>query len=138
MTRTPQPNPQPSDDIDALLRAYFQAELPKPWPAFRPPVSSARVLPFRSSQRQPVWARRTVLVAAALLLLAAGLLIPRRTATHSERPGGAVPILGAPSASPRSVPAGPPAADEPDKLHPQPPRSDPKNQTGIRLELDRQ
>src|SRR5688572_30699619 len=78
MKPVPTPPKASGDDLDALLRAYFQAEMPAAWPAFRPPAK-ARLLPFRErpTAALPPWASRAALVAACLFLLAATALMPR-------------------------------------------------------------
>jgi hypothetical protein len=66
----------PGGDIDALLGAYFKAELPKPWPAFQPPRRS-RILPVRPAQPRPRFAvgSRLALAASVALLLLCGWLL---------------------------------------------------------------
>ena len=44
------PRVPPDDEIDGLLRAFFRAELPHPWPAMKapaPPTTPARPAPSR-------------------------------------------------------------------------------------------
>ena len=50
--------PRPPEDLDALLRAFFQAQMPQPWPApppsgtaLRPAASNGVTLPFRAPER---------------------------------------------------------------------------------------
>jgi hypothetical protein len=69
---------EPSDHLDDLLRTYFQAEMPHPWPQFQAPQSPRRAgnprLPLRWAGRS----RAALAASVALLLfgclwLAAGL-----------------------------------------------------------------
>lgn len=109
----------PGDDLDGLLRAYFQAEVPTPWPRFQPPVK-AQLLPFRAkSPAPPRWTSRAALVAAAVLLLLALALLPRPKAGGDR--SGVLPILDPGSATPgRGLPlpiGGPrPGLQGPDKV----------------------
>jgi hypothetical protein len=62
---------RPADDVDGLLREFFQSEMPDPWPALRTP---ARVT--LSFDRPSSWRRRfrsSLALAASLLVLALGL-----------------------------------------------------------------
>jgi hypothetical protein len=106
MTRVPDQPTSPGDDLDALLRAYFRAEMPAPWPAFRTPAE-ARALPFRgrATAALPPWAGRAALIAASLLLLAGMAVMPRPNISGRDH-AGALPTLGAPSAGKRVVPLG--------------------------------
>ena len=57
-------------ELDGLLRAYYQAEMPNPWPEWRPPAAGSRRRPLAKSR---------LALAASLVLLTAGLagLAPR-------------------------------------------------------------
>jgi hypothetical protein len=64
----PRESGQPADELDGLLRDFFQSEMPCPWPAVRRPVS----YPLASTS----WRRRlrsSLALAASLALLALGL-----------------------------------------------------------------
>jgi hypothetical protein len=73
---------RPGDDPDGLLRAYFRAELPAPWPAWRRPDDRARsagtpAVPARSR----TWTgarRRLAMAAAGAVLLLSTLLLSGR------------------------------------------------------------
>jgi hypothetical protein len=68
----------PEDDLDGLLRAYFQAEMPDPWPSFEAPAPRNGVLPFRRPQhtrRFNLWRSRLALAASILLLIAGALFL---------------------------------------------------------------
>jgi hypothetical protein len=72
---------RPPEDPDGLLRAFFRAEMPHPWPGCRRPEGAAPVLgangtaPGRPRPREtaphlrPVLRSRLALAAGALLLL---------------------------------------------------------------------
>ena len=61
MTRPEEARPE----VDALLRDYFESEMPRPWPAFKTPVAKATT-----------WSRYTgrLALAASVALLVAGYL----------------------------------------------------------------
>src|SRR5437773_4220640 len=68
----------PEDDLDGLLRAYFRAEMPDPWPSFEAPAPRNGVLPFRRPQqprRFNLWRSRLALAASILLLIAGALFL---------------------------------------------------------------
>src|SRR5262245_55934618 len=71
--------PLPPGDLDAALRAFFAAEMPAPWPPFRPP---AAVLPFPARRPAPArrpWRGSRLALAASVALLALGALaLPAR------------------------------------------------------------
>jgi hypothetical protein len=70
------------DDLDGLLRAFFQAETPHPWPELEPPattsVASTRLAFWRQIKRSHL------ALAASVALLIAGSLLFR----------GELPLLG--------------------------------------------
>ena len=52
-TIVPNSGRPPEDDLDGLLRSFYQAELPTPWPSFAAPaardsVAAADHFPFRA------------------------------------------------------------------------------------------
>jgi hypothetical protein len=66
-----------ADDIDVLLRRYFQAEMPSPWPM---PVR--RVLPFPKAQRPArTWISRMTLAASVACLLTGSVWFASRSTT---------------------------------------------------------
>src|SRR5438105_15021813 len=67
----------PEDDLDGLLRAYFQAEMPDPWPSFEAPAPRNGFLPPRRPQprRFALWRSRLALAASILLLIAGALFL---------------------------------------------------------------
>jgi hypothetical protein len=60
------------DDLDGLLREFFQAEMPHPWPAFQPPVRLA-VPPARPVRPWGNRFRTALALAASIAILALGL-----------------------------------------------------------------
>jgi hypothetical protein len=89
MTRNPVLQPaQPGDDLDGLLRAFYQAQLPSSWPAPPQPAPSLRPLQARRSRR--AWLRtRLALAASVLLLIACSLWL-------SSRPLDTAPVADLP------------------------------------------
>jgi hypothetical protein len=82
----------PSDEVETLLRAYFRAEMPHPWPA--PPLARAPVSqPLPTSAVRGSFRSRLTLAASVAMLLAGTLAIPGRKPT-----GQAPPVLPAMSA----------------------------------------
>jgi hypothetical protein len=75
---------RPADDLDGLLRSFFQAELPDPWPVLRPPVTPAAP-PARSRGRRWGSFRSRFALAASVGLLVVGQLF-LSSAFHMDRP----------------------------------------------------
>jgi hypothetical protein len=65
----------PEQDVDRLLGAFFEQEMPRPWPAFEPPAR--RTLPFTppAPRSRFVLGSRLALAASVALLLACGWLL---------------------------------------------------------------
>jgi hypothetical protein len=62
------------DDADQLLRAFYRAEMPDPWPSFEAPAEAPTVLPFPApGARRPIFGRSRLALAASVALLIAGL-----------------------------------------------------------------
>jgi hypothetical protein len=80
----PQTSP-PGDEIDQILSAFFQSEMPKPWPKFTPPLSptvrngTAPLRPWTEPARPTVWrfarafSSSRLSLAAAILVMVGGL-----------------------------------------------------------------
>lgn len=68
----------PPEDLDLLLRSFFRAEMPDPWPGFHPP-SVIQLPPPRARRPAPSFrfGRRMALVASIMLLLATATVISR-------------------------------------------------------------
>jgi hypothetical protein len=62
------------DELDGLLRAFYQAELPHPWPSPEVPALRNDVLPLRSPLRRFPMLRSRLALAASVALLVAGPL----------------------------------------------------------------
>lgn len=73
------------DDIDALLRAYFVAEVPDPWPA-PPRVGETRPEVVRAPAGHGLSRSRLALAASVAVLLTGTLALPWRTPA-GDRPG---------------------------------------------------
>jgi hypothetical protein len=89
--------PQPGDELDALLTAFFRKEMPANWPAFQPPPSRPEAPPFLAApparsaraergpssgtgrawpRRRTLWSSRVALAASVALLLAGAFFAP--------------------------------------------------------------
>jgi hypothetical protein len=92
MKRVVQQTPEtPGENLDALLGAFFRAELPKPWPAMRPLA--------RRERPAARWNSRLALAAAIALLLLGAWLMPRPASLPgSGSRSGSLPAIGEPEA----------------------------------------
>jgi hypothetical protein len=63
------------DEMDELLRAFYQSELPNPWPALAAPAQPSIVLPFRSAKPRFALTRTRWALAACVAFLVAGTLL---------------------------------------------------------------
>jgi hypothetical protein len=75
MNRTADELTPSEQEVERLLTAFFEHEVPQPWPAFEPP---ARTLPFRPAaprRRRTVLGSKLALAASAALLMACGWLL---------------------------------------------------------------
>ena len=82
---TPRASRQPGDDLDALLSAFYQSEMPSPWPELELPASVS-VLPNQLAFWQRI-KRSHVALAASVALLIAGALVFMDKSTVSRRGG---------------------------------------------------
>jgi hypothetical protein len=74
-------NPNRPDDLDELLRSFFRAEMPAPWPTMKAPASAER-----ASAGPSWWSRsrsRLALAASIALLALASLWMSARTADYA-------------------------------------------------------
>ncbi len=62
------------DGLDNLLRAYFKAQVPDPWPSFEAPPDQ-HILPLPSVKRHPLVRSRLALAASVALLVAGPWLL---------------------------------------------------------------
>ena len=71
-------------DVDALLRGYFQKEMPCPWPMLSAPM------PVRSRQADNTWLRYSgrLALAACVALMVAGYLTLAGYFPRSQSPDG--------------------------------------------------
>jgi len=106
MKRVESPTSPTGDELDALLGAFFKAEMPDPWPAFQPPQQAPRTLPFRRpqphSRRWSPLASRAALAASVILLLLGSWLLPG-SAPRDDR-STTIPTIGEGIADPRISP----------------------------------
>jgi hypothetical protein len=84
------PRVPPEDEIDRLLRAFYRAEVPHPWPAWKAPdgpqTSPAPPAPWRKS----LWRSRLALAASVALLALGSLLLSGKAPRESK----ALPSVG--------------------------------------------
>jgi hypothetical protein len=76
-TIVPNSGQPPEDDVDGMLRSFFKAEMPNPWPAFQKPTAA----PARFS----LWRSRLALAASILLLIGGALLLLGGTSPVREQ-----------------------------------------------------
>lgn len=62
----------PPDDIDGLLRAFFRAELPDPWPVLKSPAADENPVAVRKTGRTWSMMRSRLALAASIGLLLIG------------------------------------------------------------------
>lgn len=86
--------PSDGDGVDHLLRAFYKAEMPDPWPSFEAPAEAPSVLPFPMSTPAPaagrlVLTRSRLALAASVALLVGGLafLSGKFTDAPAQDPG---------------------------------------------------
>lgn len=66
----------PEDDLDGLLRSFYHAEMPAPWPSFTAPAARDGVPPrAQTVYRFALWRSRLALAASILLLIAGTLFL---------------------------------------------------------------
>jgi hypothetical protein len=62
------------DELDGVLRAFYQAELPSPWPSLEAPAMRNDILPMRPPVRRFPMLRSRLALAACVAFLVAGPL----------------------------------------------------------------
>ena len=89
-------SPHLQEPIDGLLGAFFRAEMPSPWPAFRRPATVRPALDPTRAARRPTYARLALAASVGLLFVGSWLL----PATFSPRApqGQTLPTIGPASA----------------------------------------
>jgi hypothetical protein len=70
----------PPDDLDALLQAYFRAEMPQPWPA--PPLVRAAEASVKPKRARTVGRSRMALAASVAILVGGTLSLPLHTSNQ--------------------------------------------------------
>jgi len=79
-----QPPKTPGDDLEGLLRTFFRAQMPNPWPtAPTPPFRTPKAIQSVPSRRR-LMRSRWALAASIGLLLLGSLLLPGRFAPRSK------------------------------------------------------
>jgi hypothetical protein len=82
-----------SDDLDGLLRRFFRAEMPDPWPVLKPPAEPTTDIARSAPRRWGLSASRWALAASVALLLVGQLFLsgtftdyaaPRSEATFQD------------------------------------------------------
>jgi hypothetical protein len=81
----------PPDEIDGLLRAFFRAEVPHPWPAWKAPAAP-QTTPVRPAPSRPApWRSRLALAASVALLALSALFLPGKAPREPQ--GKALPSI---------------------------------------------
>jgi hypothetical protein len=62
------------DELEGMLRAYYKAELPNPWPSLEAPAARNDILPMRPPVRRFPMLRSRLALAACVAFLVAGPL----------------------------------------------------------------
>src|SRR5262245_12021954 len=74
----------PDDLVDSLLREFFRAEMPDPWPSLEAPTAERVTVPMRPlARRWTVLRSRFTLAASVLLLLGLSLFLAGRFTNSS-------------------------------------------------------
>jgi hypothetical protein len=68
-------DPAAPDELDALLRAYFRAEMPDPWPA--PPLVASPTSPAKGRGGRVSTRSRLALAASVIVLVGGTMLLPK-------------------------------------------------------------
>jgi len=77
-TATPRTSCQPGDDLDGLLSAFYQSEMPSPWPELELPAAVS-ALPNRLAFWQRIKRSHLALAASVALLIAGALVFVDKT-----------------------------------------------------------
>ena len=102
-TRHSRPEKPEGEPLDALLGAFFRAEMPSPWPAFHRPARTRLSLDQARASRRPAYAGRLALAASVGLLFVCSWLFPTVMAPRAPR-GESLPTIGPASASKGGLP----------------------------------
>ena len=92
---------RPGGDVDQLLRDYFRAEMPAPWPAVLAPVEGQTASGTPARRRSP-YRSRFALAASLLLLLSGYWVLSGMFSSYTQMLSdqGPAPAIGA---NPRSL-----------------------------------
>lgn len=106
--------PLPPDDVDAVLRAFFKAQMPDPWPS--PDVSAPRrnatLAVARPSKGWPLMRSRLAVAASVALLVGGSLLLSGAFQVRPAAPTGPTIFNGrAEALNPDGTPKTPSAPD---------------------------
>jgi hypothetical protein len=100
---TPRASRQPGDDVDALLSAYYQAEMPSPWPELQLPAPVS-VLPNRLAFWHRVKQSHLALAASVALLVAGALVFADKSSVYrSSAPAVDIPPISSRPFDPNKV-----------------------------------
>jgi hypothetical protein len=79
------PRVPPDDEIDGLLRAFYRAQVPQPWPEWKAP-DAPQTVPLRPAPRRPLWRSRLALAASVALLALSSLFLPGKAPRQPQSP----------------------------------------------------
>lgn len=92
---------RPPENIDGLLRAFFQAEVPSPWPEMTAPVSAAAATaPAKPRVRSLVRSRLALAASIALLAIGPWLVAGKFQTVRKTDPGPGVGDVGSKPSAP--------------------------------------
>ncbi|HZY89767.1 MAG TPA: hypothetical protein VFE78_33405 [Gemmataceae bacterium] len=81
------PRVPPDDEIDGLLRAFYRAQVPHPWPEWKAPAVAPRTVPVRPALLRPaLWRSRFALAASVGLLALSSLFLPGKGPREPQSP----------------------------------------------------
>lgn len=70
------------DDLDGLLRTFFRAQVPEPWPVLKPPATPSLQREGCAPRRRPLLGSRFALAASLLILLIGQLLVSSMASSY--------------------------------------------------------
>ena len=82
------------DDLEALLRSFFRAEMPDPWPSLEAPASRLPFRPVRRPERPALWRSRLALAASVALLVLGSLFLLGKQQAPETNLGSKAPAIG--------------------------------------------
>src|SRR3954468_5825003 len=97
MSLVVQPQRLSDDDLDGQLRAFFRAEMPNPWPAWKAPATPSRPSAPLPAARGPIpanrslWRSRLGLAASVALLVLGSLFLQGKLSYEPPSLGETVP-----------------------------------------------